>query len=181
MKVDRRDVLKLAAGLALARKATGAAEAQAGPLAGRFFDAREMALLDELTELIVPADAHSPGARAANVAAFMDAQLAEKDPKIPDWAKEREEAKAHLAALDGLCREMHGGRDLLAATGDERVLVLTRAAAGEGEAKTPAERAFVWLKGQTTYGYYTSKIGLHDELGYLGNTMLPEFAGDEPR
>jgi gluconate 2-dehydrogenase subunit 3-like protein len=182
MKLDRREVLKLAAGAALLRPGAGAGEALAAPAqgAGRFFDAREMALLDELTELILPADDHSPGARAANVASFIDAQLGEKDPSIPDWARERTEAKGHLAALDALSREMHGA-DLMAATGEQRVAVLTRAAAAEGDPKSPAEHAFVWLKGQTARGYYTSKIGLHDELNYQGNTLLVEFAGEDPR
>src|SRR5207249_9801174 len=44
---------------------------------GKFLTAAEYALLDELTELIIPADDHSPGARAAAVAAYIDGRLAE--------------------------------------------------------------------------------------------------------
>ena len=42
-----------------------------------FFTRQELALVDELTEMIIPADEHSPGARAAKVAAYIDARLAE--------------------------------------------------------------------------------------------------------
>ena len=32
-------------------------------------------------------------------------------------------------------------------------------------------------KSRTITGYYTSKIGIHQELGYKGNQFLPEFVG----
>jgi len=181
VKLDRREILKLAAGAALARPVLGGvADAAAALPKGRFFDAQELALLDVLSEAILPADDHSPGARAAGVAAFLDAQLAEKDPKIPDWAEERQAARAHLAALDALCREMHG-QGFLEASDEQRNAVLARAAAGEREPKTGAEKAFKWVKEQTALGYYTSRIGIHREMEYKGNTVLVEFAGEEPK
>ena len=33
------------------------------------------------------------------------------------------------------------------------------------------------LKDWTARGYYTSSIGIHDEMEYKGNTMQDEFAG----
>lgn len=189
MKLDRREILKLAGGAALARPLLSGEAAAASPVAGtealalsagRFFTAAEMGLLDALGETILPADDHSPGARAAGVAAFVDAQLAEKDPKIPDWAEERKKAHESLAALDRLCREMTGKDFVLAAPAD-RDAVLTKAAAGEGDPQTPAEHAFKWVKGQTAHAYYTSKIGIHQEMEYKGNTLQVEFAGEIPR
>src|SRR5437660_12724725 len=49
---------------------------------GKFLTAAEYALLDELTELIIPADDHSPGARVAAVAAYIDGRR--RDPPRPD-------------------------------------------------------------------------------------------------
>ena len=44
---------------------------QSGLLAaGKFLTARELAILDEIAELIIPADAQSGGARAAKCAAY---------------------------------------------------------------------------------------------------------------
>src|SRR6266704_2578783 len=52
---------------------------------GKFLTAAEYALLDELTELIIPADDHSPGARAAapdqRVAVLTRMAAGEADPK----------------------------------------------------------------------------------------------------
>jgi hypothetical protein len=191
VKLERREILKLAAGVALARPALSeAASTATGALAGaapaaaagpgRFFGAAELELLDTLCETILPQDDHSPGARAAGVAAFVDAQLAEKDPKIPDWAEERKAAREGLAALDALSREMTG-KGFVSATGAEREAVLTRAAAGEQDPKSPAEKAFKWVKGQTAYAYYTSKIGIHQEMEYKGNSLQVEYAGELPR
>lgn len=192
MRLDRREILKLAAGAALARpliagEAAAASSVAGAPLlqspvgsAGRFFTAAEMALFDALSETILPADEHSPGARAAGVAIFVDARLAERDPKIPDWAEERQEARDALAALDGLCRETKGV-GFLEASPAFREAVLTRAAAGESDPKTPAEKAFKWVKEQTAYAYYTSKVGIHQEMEYKGNSLLVEFVGEIPR
>src|SRR5947207_12896046 len=44
---------------------------------GKFLTPAEYALLEELTELIITADDHSPGARAAGVAGYIDGRLAE--------------------------------------------------------------------------------------------------------
>src|SRR5439155_8235487 len=61
--------------------AAGAAQAaqaaQAARMAPKFFTAPEFALLDELSDLIIPTDAHSPGARVAGVAPFIDFRLSE--------------------------------------------------------------------------------------------------------
>ena len=179
MKLDRREILKLAAGVALARPGLDANAAAALP-EGRFFKARELALLDELAECILPADGHSPGARAAGVAAFLDAQLAEMNPTIPDWAAERKEAREHLAAVDALGRDMFA-QDFLELTADQRTAVVAKAASGEADPKTPAEKAFKWAKGHTARAYYSSKIGIHEEMEYKGNTLLTEFAGEEAK
>jgi hypothetical protein len=146
-------------------------------VAGRFFSARELLLLDELSEILIPADAHSPGARAAGVAAFLDAQLAEQDPRIPEWAEARARARQHLAAFDALCHALHG-RGLLEATPEERTAVVAKAAANEAAPEAPAEQAFAWLKQEVAGAYYTSKIGIHQEMEYKGNTILEEFVGE---
>jgi hypothetical protein len=180
VKLGRREVLKIAAGAALVRPALSGEPAAAALPAGRFFDGRELALFDLLSEAILPADDHSPGARAAGVAAFVDGALAEKDPKIPERAEERQAARDHLKALDDLCRERHGA-GLLEASHEQRLAVLTEAAEGERDPKTAPSKAFKWVKQQTTRAYYTSKIGIHQEMEYKGNSILVEFAGELPK
>jgi hypothetical protein len=139
---------------------------------GKFLTPAEYALLEELTELIIPADDHSPGARAAGVTGYIDGRLAES--LEPDW---QARWRSGLQAVEGLSRELHG-KPLLEATSDQRVAVLARMAAGESDPKTPAEHFFKELKGWTVRGYYSSKIGIHLDQEYKGNVyQRGEFAG----
>jgi hypothetical protein len=154
--------------------ATAAALAVPWPRVGpvRFLTPAELALLDELSELIIPADAHSPGARAAGVAGFIDARLAES--LEPDW---QARWRSGLQAVDGLSRDLNG-KPFLQAAPAQRAKVLTRMAAGESDPKAPVERFFKELKWWTVFGYYTSKIGIHADQEYKGNVyQAGEFAG----
>jgi hypothetical protein len=179
MSLTRREVLRLTAAAAAApllpRGLATAAGAETLP-AGRFFSAAELALLDELTETIVPADEHSGGARAARVAEYIDGRLAEYDPSFPELRSERESWKAGLTAVDALAREATG-RSFLEASPEQRIKVLEGLAAAENDPKTDGQVFFVELKGWTARGYYTSSIGIHDEMEYKGNTMQDEFSG----
>src|SRR2546426_6350768 len=142
--------------------AAGAAAAQS-ELAPGLLRAWEFARLDEFTELIIPADEHSPGARAAAVAGYIDGRLAES--LEPDW---QARWRSGLQAVDALSHELNG-KPLLDATPDQRVAVLTRMAAGESDPKTTPERFFPELKRWTARKYYTSKIGHHPHPEYKGN------------
>ncbi len=167
-EINRRDLIRIGAGATLAAPALFAAAD-----APRFFTPAEFALLDELTELIIPSDEHSPGARAAQVAAYIDARAAEAFE-----AQDRNDWRNGLRLVDELCREMHGHAFMEAGTG-ERVAVLTRMAKNEMKPKTPAEIFFRELKRATAHAYYTSKIGIHQEMEYKGNVMLEQFVGYE--
>ena len=150
----------------------GAAAPPAVGVPGKFLTAAEYALLDELTELIIPADDHSPGARAAGVAGYIDGRLAES--LEPDW---QARWRSGLQAVEALSRELNG-KAFLEATAERRVAVLTRMAAGEQDPKTAPERFFRELKGRTAHAYYTSKIGIHLDQEYKGNVyQRGEFAG----
>ena len=139
--------------------------------AARFFTPAEFALVDELSDMIIPTDAVSPGARAARVAGEIDRQLADAiDPE------RRTRWRAGLRAVEDLSRELHGRR-FLATTPAERLATLTRMAAAESDPKTPAERFFGQIKQTTARAYYTSKIGIADQ-GYKGNVyQTGEYAG----
>ena len=86
--LTRREIIKLGASAAVATTLVGldaAALTKAQDKAPLFFTKEEFALVDELTELIIPADDHSPGARAAQVAGYIDFRLSEsfeEQPKI---------------------------------------------------------------------------------------------------
>ena len=179
MTVTRREMLAAtaaalasaaAAEAARAGEAAGVAAAQVAP---KFFTAAQFALLDELTDVIIPTDARSPGARAAGVAAYIDFRLSETldTEQQASW-------RSGLEAVDALSRELHG-KAFMEATPEQRVAVVTRMAAGEqGEPKTPTDRFFHQLKGWTVRAYYTSKIGIHVDQQYKGNVyQRGDYAG----
>src|SRR3989449_980176 len=117
-------------------------------------------------------ECHSPGARAAAVAAYIDGRLAQS--LEPDW---QAKWRSGLQAVDDLSRELNA-KPFLEATPDQRVAVLTQMAAGEADPKTAHERFFGELKGWTARGYYTSKIGIHLDQEYKGNVyQRGGFAG----
>jgi hypothetical protein len=161
--LSRRDLIKLGAAATLSASiAVGDLSAQALPSAAPvFFTAQELAVLDELSELIIPTDDHSPGAKAAKVAAFIDSQLAEA---FED--KDRTVWRAGLKPFLGL-------------PAADRLALLTRIAANESKPQTPDEEFFVELKRRVVHAYYTSEIGLKREMEYKGNTFLTEFVGND--
>jgi hypothetical protein len=174
--VSRREMIAAtAAALAAPLTAPAVTGNEPGATAAvKFLTPAELALLDELTEMIIPTDDHSPGARAAGVAAYIDARLGES--LEPEW---QARWRSGLKAVEELSREMHG-KPFLQTTPDQRTAVLTRMAARESNPGTPAERVFGELKHWTVRGYYTSSIGIHKDQEYKGNVYQPgEYAGYE--
>lgn len=169
--LTRRELIQIGAATGMA--AAGAERGLAGEFAPKVFSREEFSLLDELTELIIPADDHSPGARAAGVAAYLDGRLAESIVE-----GERDDWRAGLKRIDALARELYGTSFMQAAR-EQRVAVLSRIARNEKNPQTSDERFFVKLKFSTANAYYSSKIGIHQEMEYQGNVLLPEFVGYE--
>lgn len=166
MEFNRRDLIRIGAGAVLAAPA-----ALAAADAPKFFTPAEFATLDELTEIVIPADEHSPGARAAKVAAYIDGSLAEAFE-----SKDRDEWRKSLQLVEALSHKMHDVA-FMQATHEQRVELVAAMAKNEMNPKTPEELFFVELKRHTARGYYTSKIGIHQEMEYKGNVMLQQFAG----
>jgi hypothetical protein len=170
--LTRRAVLKAGAVAAATTVAAIPLSAFTLPAEGpRALSRDQYALLDELTEILIPADDHSAGARAAGVAAYIDAVLAEEFDQSVTAS-----FVTGLALVDGLAKQRHGRR-FLALSAPEREAIVAAMAEGEDDPKSEATRFFVSLKHRTVRGYYTSRIGIHDEMNYLGNTMQQEYSG----
>jgi hypothetical protein len=168
--LTRRDMLKITAGTVVAIGGV----LEAAPAKPLFFTPAEFALVDELTEIVIPADDHSPGARAAQVASFIDKSLAES---VEPAAKQM--WRDGLKRVDEISHEMHGV-PFMKAQRPQREAVLTRMCAHETDPKAKEEPFFGELKERTVHAYYTSKIGIHTEMEYKGNTLLTEFVGADP-
>jgi Gluconate 2-dehydrogenase subunit 3 len=173
--LSRREIMKLMSVAVIAVPGTDNKQVTRRPRrkAYRFFTRAEFAMVDELSEMIIPADDHSPGARAAKVAAYIDKTLGET-PEV----ETKQRWRAGLKSIDSLARETHGVPFMRAAP-DQRLAVLERIAQNETNPQKPEDKFFVELKSRVAHAYYTSRIGLRQELEYKGNTYLREFAGEE--
>jgi Gluconate 2-dehydrogenase subunit 3 len=123
----------------------------------QFFSEDESRVLDQLMEMIIPADSQSPGAHATKTHLFADVMVATSD----DADKKQWQ--------DGICliRE-EAARSSLAEA-------LRKASNNEGNPQTDLEQFFAVLKEMTVRGYYTSAIAIEQDLRYVGNTYLPVF------
>ena len=138
--------------------------------APRVLSAAQYATVEAFTETLIPADDRSPGARAARVADYIDLLLDESDEKTrAAWLE-------GIAALDADARTRYG-RPYVKLDAAEMEALVTAISRNERTPKTPAETFFAAAKAATIQGYYTSEIGIHQELRYKGNQMLPEFVG----
>jgi len=171
MKISRRKMIQQTAAAAAALPLVRALPPLA-PVPPKFFTAAEFALVDEMSDMIIPTDQQSAGARAAGVAAYIDGRLAEAFEK-----EQPQRWRAGIKAVETLSREM-SGKTFMASTPEQRLALLTRIAAAESAPKTDAEKFFPEIKSSTIRAYYTSKIGIHDDQQYKGNVIQPgEYAG----
>lgn len=138
--------------------------------------ARQNEAVIALTELIIP-ETETPGAKAALVNRFIDHVLAQAP------AADRGAFLRGLAWLDERSRAEFG-HDVAGATTDQQTALLTRLAEQEhssGSADAIGVDFFRAIKSMTISGYYTTEIGLQQELGDDGKLALLEFRGcDHP-
>jgi hypothetical protein len=123
------------------------------PAGPRFFTPAQFQLVSCLADLIIP-PTETPGAVAAGVPLYIDLVVNE-DPKL------------QAVFRDGLERlDKSGFLQLTEARQVETLTALSQAADAS---------FFVAVKSLTADGYYTSRIGLMQELGYNGNDYLAAF------
>jgi hypothetical protein len=152
-----------------------AAAIQANDWTPKVLTARQNDLVVELTEAIIP-QTDTPGAKAARVNRFIDRVL-EGAP-----AAERARFVRGLDWINERSRRLYE-KDFVDASPTDRNAMLTKLADGRNTAA--ADRTgtefFRAIKSMTIDGYYTSEIGLVQELGDSPQMFLAEFPGcDHP-
>jgi hypothetical protein len=143
--------------------------------AAHFFSAAQHILIDELSETIIPADSHSGGAKAAKVADYIDQVLRESfdDAQKALW---REGLR-----LVEVMSQHYNGKSFVNSSPEGKIAVVKVLSDNDHMTDLPEVRFFLELKRLTVRGYYTSKIGIHDELEYKGNRILQDYVGcDDP-
>lgn len=141
----------------------------------RVLNAKQNEAVIALTELLIP-ETDTPGAKGARVNRFIDTVLQKAPPTDRDaflrglaWVDERSQT---------LFKKDFGG----ASAADQTALLTTlsndKNDAAEDRVGVQFFRA---IKSMTIDGYYTSEIGLRQELGDSGELFLAQFAGcDHP-
>jgi hypothetical protein len=164
---------------ALARRQAHSHAAQAAVAAKdwspRVLSPRQNELVVMLTELIIP-ETDTPGAKATLVNRFIDSVLHGAS------AAERGRFLEGLAWLDRRSRTLFK-KDFASAGAEQQAALLTRISKDgnpDKEERTGVD-FFRAIKTMTINGYYTTEIGLRQELGDNGQLFLPQFQGcDHP-
>ncbi len=190
LSMTRREMLQgvtallggvLSSSVAAAILGCGRDRAVRAPFVPRTLTAEQNELVATIAELIIPAT-DTPGARAAGVNEFVDLLLT-------DWLEdeERDRFLAGLASLDEDC-VARVGRPFVDLGVEEQVAFLRpldeeaaeirRAAIAAGQPEIEDPPFFVMMKEWTLVGYYTSEIGMTQELQHL--RVAGRYAGCEP-
>ena len=178
-KVTRRTALKAAGAVALlpwlsddGLLAFARLQETQAPSSPKALSPSQFTTLEALVEAIIPTDERSPGAKQARVADYIDLLLVESPSELTlQWL-------GGLAALDATSAARFNA-PFVKLNATQVDAILADISRNERNPKTPLEKFFVMTKEATIHGYYTSKIGIEQELRYKGNKFLREFVGCE--
>jgi Gluconate 2-dehydrogenase subunit 3 len=151
------------------------AAAQTTPAAAdwvpKALDAHQNDLVVELTELIIP-QTETAGAKAALVNRFVDNVLDDADPR------DKKEFLRGLSWVDERSKDLFGS-DFLACSKEQQTALLTIMSSGKNKSLMDqiGVEFFQSIKAMTITGYYTSEIGMRQELGDDGQLFFAEFKG----
>lgn len=129
----------------------------------------QLATVGTLVELIIPTT-DTPGARAALVDRYIDGVLRTANPDT------RTRFLDGLGWMDTRSTALFNTR-FDAATPAQQTDLLTRLAALPSLEAEAGVQFFTAVKSMTITGYYTTEIGLRQELGDSGVLMLPSYPG----
>lgn len=139
-----------------------------GAYAPKCFTAHEFKTLQRLSDLIIPADEHSPGALQAGAAEWID-YMSSNSPEL---------ARIFTGGFGWLDHHMqqHHGVDFIDGKPEQQTAILDVIAYKKSETpeNAPGIHFFTWARNLVTDAYYTSPVGIKD-VGYMGNSAMSEF------
>ncbi len=180
--MDRRRVLKIssaflgysiAGGTAAAVLGGCKATAEAKPADLDLFDNNTYHLINELTELILPAT-DTPGAKDANVVSYLHERI-----KHFSTEEEQQAIFAGLKIFDAQANESFS-KKFIDLNSEERVKILENMAT---QAKENEEHIFNILREETIVGFFTSEVGAtevlrHDPIPGVYNGCMDYVEGE---
>lgn len=156
------------------------AQAAAGTYKRKVFDDEQWQMVRVLCDLIIPADERSGSATSAGVPEFID-----------DWIDFRHQQDGN----EDLMAEVFGGliwvnrqavtqfeKNFVELTADQQKQILDRIAWPAKAAPEDKQGVLFFnrFRDLTVGGFYSSKVGVAD-LPYLGNTVVTEWKGCDPK
>lgn len=128
----------------------------------------EFATLKLLTNYIIPADSHSPGAVEAGAAEWIDLLSSENPEMLETYT-------GGLGWIDHASNKRYG-KNFIEASADQQKALLDSIAYRKNDSPEtgPGIAFFRFLRNMTVDAFYTSRIGIKD-IQYLGNTGVAEF------
>ncbi len=174
--MDRRTVLALlGAGIAASRlqamqHAMHALSDNSAKYELAFFTAEQDKLIDRVADMIIPPDDVSEGAHAARVSYYIDLILANSSADAQTGFQTR------MMAFEEFASQMKGKPFLALNTADQEA-ILTALSVKLPKPSEPEEHFFASMKKLTLAGFYTSRIGLINDLGFKGNQVLGSYPG----
>lgn len=137
----------------------------------QFFDEHQNETLIALTDLIIPAT-NTPGAKAALVNRYVDLKYSEEN------GAQQDEMIQGLGWLDWRSLSIHG-KSFVSLTQEKQTATLEPLSdpTNSNLEDQPGVKFFELIKDLTIFGYYTSRIGLDEELQYLGDRYNTSFPG----
>ncbi|MEP6917828.1 MAG: gluconate 2-dehydrogenase subunit 3 family protein [Acidobacteriota bacterium] len=148
-----------------------AAAQRAATWSPRVLKPHQLETVATMSERIIP-QTDTPGAKAALVDRFIDSVLREATPA------DRKSFLDGLAWTDTRSKALFG-KTFVAATPAQQIELLTRLAPKEGVSGESAAGVafFQAIKSMTITGYYSTEVGLQQELGDDGRLVLATFEG----
>ena len=135
-----------------------------------FKEAPEYRLLEELCEVILPADSEGPGSKAAGVCFYIDRMIAYATPAVQShW-----HSGLGMVYAESVTRF---GKGFVEASEAQRHQLVTFMAKNEGQPKSPLEKFFASVKRLTFDGFAFSDIAKRDFFHYKGEHGIAEFEG----
>lgn len=196
--VSRRDVFNIlgaapamavVAGTAFAQEHAGhvhgaanASKATGGAYQRQTFDDRQWRTVRVVCDLIIPADERSGSASQAGVPEFLDDWIAFRTAQDGEAAEPfKAEILGGLMWLDHESNRLFQ-KDFADAAVEQQKQILDRVAYPKKVAKEDIawEKFFNNFRSLTVSGFFSSKMGVAD-LPYLGNTVVVEWKGCDPK
>jgi hypothetical protein len=161
--MERRDLFKIIAAGAAAAPALGAERKPA-------FSPAQLAVLDRISDIIIPSDDQSPGAHEAGVAKFLDLAASLNPQRRQSWTH-------GIQAVESTAQEKFS-HPFMDCTRAQQEQIVEQMARNEGQPANDLERFFTSLKPLVVDGYRYSEIGVKQFMRWEGNNFdVSEWKG----